>query len=192
MTFGEYFISKSLGFHGELLSESSAPAEIRAAVRRVEKELKGRYIDRLYNKFPNIQYGDVEDAFDEAIADVKKSPPSSEAAAKRAMRKNMERILGAKNKAKRDAHKKLSCVGAVKSMSGGGGFAELLKRASKVLTSRELKVISLCSQGRPVRKIAEEMGTSFPTAWRTLNAALDKLRMSHGMRPRNLDRRGRG
>jgi DNA-binding NarL/FixJ family response regulator len=190
MTFGEYLIMKAVSSQPETISESVAPAEIKRAVRKIEKELKGSYIEKLYKKFPKIQYCDVEEAFDEAMEEVKKNPPPSETSAKRAMRKRMEKILAHTNSRKRGARKSLSCVGAVKSMVGAGGtVASLIKRAEKILTNQELKVISLCSEGKPVRKIAEEIGTSFPTAWRVLNSALDKIRVSHGMRPRNLDRR---
>jgi DNA-binding NarL/FixJ family response regulator len=190
MTFGEYLIMKELSEKPETISEGAEPAEIRKAVRKIEKELKGSYIDRLYSKFPKIQYADVEEAFDEAMKEVKKGKPTSEAAAKKAIRRKMEKILSQTNARKKVAGKSLSCVGAVKAAVGTGGtVADLIKKAAKILTSQELKVISLCSEGKPVRKIAEEIGTSFPTAWRVLNSALDKIRVSHGMRPRHLDRR---
>lgn len=189
MTFGEYLILKALSGQTHTISEGSEPAEIRSAVRRIEKELKGPYIERLYKKFPKIQYGDVEEAFDEAMKEVKKSRPSSEASVKRAIRRKMEKILSQTNARKKGARKSLSCVGAVKSAAAGDTVADLIKRAARILTSQELKVISLCSEGKPVRKIADEIGTSFPTAWRVLNSALDKMRVSHGMRPRHLDRR---
>jgi len=190
MTFGEYLIMKALSESPETISEAAEPAEIRKAVRRIEKELKGSYINRLYSKFPKIQYADVEDAFDEAMKEAKKSKPPSEAAAKKTIRRKMEKILSQTNARKKSARKSLSCVGAVKAAVGAGGtVADLIKKAARILTSQELKVISLCSEGKPVRKIAEEIGTSFPTAWRALNSALDKIRVSHGMRPRHLDRR---
>ena len=102
----------------------------------------------------------------------------------------MERHLSEVNKKKKGIRKSLSCVQAVKrSLGSSQSVSEVIRRAEKSLTSQEKKVVTMCSEGKPVRKIAEEIGTSFPTAWRILNSALDKIRMSHGMRPRNLDLR---
>ncbi len=190
MTFSRYFISRRLEDLGGLLSEAADPKEFRGAVRKVERELKGSYINRLYDKFPKIQYGDVEDAFEDAVKEVKKGPPRSESATKRAIRKSMEKSLASVNRKKKDVRKSLSCVQAVKASLGSNqSVSEIIRRAEKTLTSQEKKVVIMCSEGKPVRKIAEEIGTSFPTAWRVLNSALDKIRMSHGMRPRNLDLR---
>jgi len=190
MTFGLYFLKRQMqGQPPEILSESADPKEFRKAVRKIEKELKGSYIKRLYDRFPKIQYGDVEAAFETAVKETKKGPPRSEQAAKKAIRRSMEKTLGATNNRKRAAGKSLSCVKAVKSSMGDQPFQELMRKAEKILTSQELKAVRLCSEGKPVRKMAEEMGTSFPTAWRVLNMALDKIRISNGMRSRNLDRR---
>lgn len=190
MTFALYMMKRLLEENDGLLSESSQPADFRAAVRKAEKELKGSYVKKLYDKFPKIQYSDVEEAFDDAVEEVKKGKERSESATKRAILKGMERNLSGINKKKRKAGKSLSCIKAIKSsLSNGQSISDLMKRAEKILTSQELKVVSMCSEGKPVRKIAEELGTSFPTAWRTLNSAIDKIRVSHGMRPRHLDRR---
>jgi len=171
-----------------LISEAADPKEFRGAVRKVEKELKGSYIGKLYDRFPKIQYGDVEDAFDSAVAEVKKGSPKSESSTKRAIRKSMERHLSEVNKKKKGIRKSLSCVKAVKASLGShDSVSEIIRRAEKTLTSQEKRVLTMCSEGKPVRKIAEQIGTSFPTAWRTLNSALDKIRISHGMRPRNMD-----
>lgn len=181
-------MSRQLEDLGGLLSETADPKEFRGAVRKVEKELKGSYINRLYDRFPKIQYGDVEDAFDSAVAEVKKGAPKSESATKRAIRRIMEKNLSEANKKKKGIRKSLSCVQAVKrSLGANQSVSEIIRRAEKALTSQEKKVLTMCSEGKPVRKIAEEIGTSFPTAWRVLNSALDKIRISHGMRPRNLD-----
>jgi uncharacterized protein YerC len=192
MTFGEYFILRHFDTTEETISESANAPDIKRAVRKIAKELRGSYIEKLYHKFPKIQYRDIEDAFDEAMGEVKKNPPSSEAAAKKAIRGRMEKILSVANKKNRSTGKSLSCVKAVKSVMGSGkSIKDLTRRAEKMLTSQELKVITMCSEGKPVRSIAKEIGTSFPTAWRILNSALDKIRVSHGMKPRHMDRRGR-
>lgn len=173
-----------------LLSESTQTKEFRVAARKAEKELKGSYVKKLYEKFPKIQYEDVEEAFDAAVEEVKKGKERSESATKRAILKGMERNLAGINKKKRKLGKSLSCVKAIKSsLASGHSIADIMRRAEKILTSQEMRVVSMCSEGKPVRKIAEELGTSFPTAWRTLNSAIDKIRVSHGMRPRHLDRR---
>lgn len=191
MSFALYFIARSLGEQDGLVAESVDVKEFRKATRRAEKELKGSYIKRLYDRFPRIQYRDVEDAFDSAVKEVRRGGPRSEAATKRAILKAMEKSLSGTNKRKREVGKSLSCVQAVKSsLAKGQSMADLIARAEKILTSQEIKVIGMCADGKPVRKIAGEMGTSFPTAWRTLNSALDKIRVSHGMRPRHKDRRG--
>jgi len=188
MTFGRYFMSRQLENLEGLISEAADPKEFRGAVRKVEKELKGSYIGKLYDRFPKIQYGDVEDAFDSAVAEVKKGSPKSESSTKRAIRKSMERHLSEVNKKKKGIRKSLSCVKAVKASLGShDSVSEIIRRAEKTLTSQEKRVLTMCSEGKPVRKIAEQIGTSFPTAWRTLNSALDKIRISHGMRPRNMD-----
>lgn len=188
MTFGRYFMSRQLEDLGGLISEAADPKEFRVAVRKVEKELKGSYVNRLYDKFPKIQYGDVEEAFDDAVAEVKKGSPKSEAATKKSIRKSMEKYLSEVNRKKKGIRKSLSCVQSVKkSLGSSNSVSEIIRKAEKTLTSQEKRVLTMCSDGKPVRKIAEEMGTSFPTAWRILNSALDKIRISHGMKPRNLD-----
>lgn len=193
MTFGAYFIIRETSAQASaILAESSDPKEFRRAVRKAEKELKGGYLKRLYERFPKIQYGDVEDAFDEAMAEVKKGPARSETSIRRAIRKKMEKILAEANKRKKGVKKSLSCVQSIKSaLKTGQSVQDLMKKAEKLLTNQESKVLRMCSEGKPVRKIAEEMGTSFPTAWRVLNSGLDKIRVSYGMRPRHLDIRNR-
>lgn len=192
MTFALYFMVRSLDEQRGVISESVDPKEFRSAVRKAEKELKGAYVRRLYEKFPRIQYEDVEEAFDDAVSEVKKGNARTEPATKRAILKAMEKTLAGINRKKKAVGKSLSCVKAVKaSLSNGQSMSDLMKRAQKILTSQEMKVFGMCSEGKPVRKIAEEMGTSFPTAWRVLNSALDKIRVSHGMRPRHLDRRNK-
>jgi DNA-binding CsgD family transcriptional regulator len=193
MTFGLYFMLRQMGDEPTTLSESVEKAELVRITKRFEKEIKGSYLKRLYDRFPKIQHGDVEDAFDDAVRKTRKKEYASASSAKKAIRKEMEKSLSEINKRKRSTGKSLSCVKSVKAALGDGqSMAELLRRADKILTSQEMKVVRMCSEGKPVRKIAEEIGTSFPTAWRVLNSALDKIRVSHGMKPRHLDRRGKG
>jgi DNA-binding CsgD family transcriptional regulator len=192
MTFGLYFILRQTGEEPSTLSESVEKAELVKITKRVEKEIKGSYLKRLYDRFPRVQHGDVEDAFDDAVRKTRKKEYASASSAKKAIRKEMEKSLSEINKRKRATGKSLSCVKSVKAALGDGqSMAELIRRADKILTAQEMKVVRMCSEGKPVRKIAEEIGTSFPTAWRILNSALDKIRVSYGMKPRHLDRRGR-
>jgi DNA-binding CsgD family transcriptional regulator len=192
MTFGLYFMLRQMGEEPAALSESVEKAELVKITKRVEKEIKGSYLKRLYDRFPRVQHGDVEDAFDDAVRKTRKKEYASASSAKKAIRKEMEKSLSEINKRKRATGKSLSCVKSVKAALGDGqSMAELIRRADKILTAQEMKVVRMCSEGKPVRKIAEEIGTSFPTAWRILNSALDKIRVSYGMKPRHLDRRGR-
>jgi DNA-binding NarL/FixJ family response regulator len=193
MTFGLYFMLRQMEGEPSTLSESVEKAELVKITRRVEKEIKGSYLKRLYDRFPRVQHGDVEDAFDDAVRKTRKKEYASASSAKKAIRKEMEKSLSEINKRKRATGKSLSCVKSVKAALGDGqSMAELIRRADKILTAQEMKVVRMCSEGKPVRKIAEEIGTSFPTAWRVLNSALDKIRVSYGMKPRHLDRRGKG
>lgn len=193
MTFGLYFISRQLeDGEAQTISEAVSAGEFFKVTKKVEREIKGSYLKKLYDMFPRIQLGDIEDAFDDAVKQVKKRNLGSAGAVKRAVRKEMEKNLSGINKKKKGVGKSLSCIKAIKSsLADGQSVADLMRRAEKILTSQEMRVLKMCSDGKPVRKIAEEIGTSFPTAWRTLNSALDKMRVSHGMRPRHLDRRGK-
>jgi DNA-binding NarL/FixJ family response regulator len=192
MTFGLYFMLRQTGDEPATLSESVEKAELVKITRRVEREIKGSYLKRLYDRFPRVQHGDVEAAFDDAVRKTRKKEYASASSAKKAIRKEMEKSLSEINRRKRVAGKSLSCVKSVKAALGDGqSMEELIRRADKILTAQEMKVVRMCSEGKPVRKIAEEIGTSFPTAWRVLNSALDKIRVSYGMKPRHLDRRGR-
>jgi DNA-binding NarL/FixJ family response regulator len=192
MTFGLYFMLRQMGDEPATLAESVEKAELVKITRRVEREIKGSYLKRLYDRFPRVQHGDVEAAFDDAVRKTRKKEYASASSAKKAIRKEMEKSLSEINRMKRATGKSLSCVKSVKAALGDGqSMEELIRRADKILTAQEMKVVRMCSEGKPVRKIAEEIGTSFPTAWRVLNSALDKIRVSYGMKPRHLDRRGR-
>jgi len=193
MTFGLYFILRQLEEEPALtISESASTEEAKRAVRRVEKDLRGSYLKKLYNRFPNVQKVDIDDAFRQAKRKFVKSDSDSDSSIKRKIVREMEKRLSKVNKSKRDASKNLSCVKAIKS-SLGKGTSEVTKRAERILTGREMKAFQMCSEGKPVRKMASDLNVSFPTAWRMLNSAIDKIRISYGMKPRHLDiRKGKG
>ena len=162
--FAQYFLRRELA-DNQVISESV-------------DHLKEKHVSHFYEKYPNVQYEDVEDAFDEAKEKNGKQ-----------IKKEMEKILSGLNKKKRGIKKNLSCVKAIKAVADGESLSSLIKRASKTLTSQERKVVSMCSQGKSVRNIGKELNMSAATAWRVLNSAIDKIRMSHGMRSRHMDRR---
>ena len=192
MTFSLYFMMRHLDEGDATISESTESFEFRKVSRADRKELKELCVNKLHKKFPKAQCKDIEDAFDDAVEQVRKSGVESAPSMKKFILRRMEKAISEAGKKKRLANKTLSCVRSVKSsLYRGQSIEDLMSRAEKILTGREMKVIRMCSEGKSVRKIAEEIGTSFPTAWRTLNSALDKIRVSHGIRPRNLDRRGR-
>jgi len=192
MTFSLYFMMRRLKDGEGVISESAEPFDFRKASRAARKELKGPCMKKLHQKFPKAQRKDIEDAFDDAVEQVRKSGASSFYSMKKAILRRMEEAISEGGKKRKVASKTLSCVQAVKSsLSRGQSIEDMMSRAEKILTGREMKVVKMCSEGKPGRKIAKEIGTSFPTAWRTLNSALDKIRVSHGIRPRNLDRRGK-
>jgi len=162
--FAQYFLRRELA-DNQVMSEAV-------------DHLKEKHVSHFYEKFPNVQYEDVEDAFDEAKEKNGKQ-----------IKKEMENILSGLNKKKKGIKKNLSCVKAIKSVADGESLSSLIKRASKTLTSQEKKVVTMCSQGKSVRHIGKELDMSSATAWRVLNSAIDKIRMSHGMRSRHMDRR---
>lgn len=170
-TFSHYFLMKELhGIEEAVILESSAT-----------ETMKEKYVAHFYEKFPKIQYDDVEDAFEEAKASAKDQ---------KNIKKEMERILSDLNKKKKGIKKNLSCVKVIKSAMGDESpVSSLIKRAHRILTSQERKVLSMCSQGKSVRVIGKELEMSPVTAWRVLNSAIDKIRVSHGMRSRHMDRR---
>lgn len=192
MTFSLYFMKRQLEGVDGIISESIEPFDFRKSYRGVRKKLKNSCVEKLHKKFPKAQRRDIEDAFEDAAKQARKSGGATEDSVKKSILRSMEKTISAAGKKNRLANKSLSCVQAVKSsLARGQSIDDLMDRAEKILTGREMKVVKMCSEGKPVRKIAEEIGTSFPTAWRTLNSAIDKIRVSHGIRPRNLDRRGR-
>lgn len=193
-TFAEYFIEKELSSDLDILHESAQAAgdfNLRSFTKSTSA-LKSQYVSSFEIKYPNAQIKDIEEAFDESLEKTSKSKPESASAFKRSLKKHMDSTLS-KHKTKRnEAKKNLSCISAIKSVSAVGEYenkpiAELMKKALGTLTSKEKRVMELCSQGKSVRGIGSEMGVSFPTAWRILNSAVDKIRVFHGIRPRHKD-----
>ena len=123
----------------------------------------------------------------DALSDVRKAKPSDKESAERVFKKKLKSHLSKASGRKRGARKNLSCVKSIK--VSGEELKSLLRRADKILSSNERKVLELCSKGESVRSIGPNMGMSFATAWRTLNSAIDKIRISHGMKSRHMDRR---
>lgn len=184
--FGHYYISRLLHEKEEEFFSESFESTARIT-KSTESKLKSLMIKSIYEKFPRIQKMDVDKAFDNAVKAAKKKGHETLHSAKRAIRRQVEKELADINKKRRGARDSLSCVASVKSaLKKNQPMEELIARAERILTGNELKVIRMCVEGKTVRKIAEEMGTSFPTAWRILNSGLDKMRVSNGMRPRHM------
>lgn len=183
-----YFLERALSE-----SEASFISESFVSPASVADKEKNKLLSRYYEKYANVQYEDVEDAFGDAVKEMLEKKPKTEPAVKKTLARSMERILSGINKKKRGVGKNLSCVKAIKSSlpdkEGKKPISELMKRAEKILTNKEMKILRMCSEGKSVRVIGSEMEISYPTAWRLLNSAIDKIRMSHGMRPRHMDRR---
>jgi ATP/maltotriose-dependent transcriptional regulator MalT len=193
-SFALYFLEKRLSEETDLiLSESTNLDELYAkgilkgrkkALKSFLDELKLKYINTFYEKFPKVQYEDIEDAFHDAIKKITEEKPKTDQAIEKIFKNTMTKSLSEVSKKKKDIRKNLSCVKVIKSTKSSIG--ELMRRAEKILTSREKKIIELCAEGKNVREIGKKLKISAVTAWRSLNSGLDKLRLSHGMRSRKL------
>lgn len=184
--FSMYYMRRRLeGLGDEVLSEGVEAFDHRAFVRKNKsKSALDRHVRKFSDGHPSLQRCDVEDAVLAALKEVSKKKPSTEESAKRLFGKQVKSLLG---KVRRAPSKNLSCLKAIKSSKSD--LERMVSRAGKILTSNERRALDLCSDGHPVRKIGEMMGVSFPTAWRILNSAIDKVRISHGMKSRHKDRR---
>lgn len=191
-SFARYFLEKELVVEESSLCESTQiQFVISKFIKNTAKNLKDKYVSSFEQKYPNIQGKDIEEAFEEALGVIKKSKPKTESLAKKMLRKQMHQSLS-DCRGKKDVKKNLSCIGVIKSSFGSGvddkrPVIELMKKANGTLTAKEKKVMELCTQGKSVRTIGLEMNMSFPTAWRVLNSAIDKVRIFHGMRSRHKD-----
>ena len=151
-------------------------------------KLKEKYTKHFYEKFPKAQYDDVEEAIRSSIEKTLDGDHVSSYSAGKFFKRSVHDSLSGLHAKKRKAKKNLSCVKVLKSLGSESSLSSLMKRAEKILTSQERKIIGMCSQGKSVRAIGYELGISSATAWRSLNDGLDKIRLSHGIRPRKLGR----
>jgi DNA-binding CsgD family transcriptional regulator len=189
-TFAQYFIENQLKEPSGLISESVLEAEELTRKSTLERHMRQKHLENFIERFPDIQHEDMENAFRDAVKKVLREKPDSQKSAEKIFKKTMEESLSDAQKNKRNIKKNLSCLKLIKS-SAEGSIASIMKRAERILTGKERKILDMCSKGKSVRAIAHETGMSHPTAWRTLNSAIDKMRMSHGMRPRHKDVRKR-
>lgn len=185
-TFALYFLERQLSTDGVISESTSVETLDSKDLKKLLKKASKSHRPHFGSKYPDLQTSDINDALEEAAKETKKAKPSTEKTAKRMFKKKADRILSGMKGRKKEIKKNLSCVKALK-MPSDKPISHLAKRAESMLTSQERKVLELCSQGRSVRSIGEEIGKSFPTAWRILNSAIDKIRMSHGMGSRHKD-----
>lgn len=185
-SFALYFMERQLA-EDEVISESiSADTLDSKSLRRLLKRFVRDNKSHFDSKYPNLLKSDIEEAMEEAAKEVRKEKPSSEKSAKRMFKKKTQQILSGNKTRKKEIKKSLSCVKALK-LPSDKPISHLARKAEGMLTAQERKVLELCSQGKSVRSIGQEIGKSFPTAWRVLNSAIDKIRMSHGMGSRHKD-----
>jgi len=182
--FSVYYMRRMLEEDG-VLSESSDVFDAGSFVRKNRKKSSVEaHVRKFSEKYPSVQRCEVEDVVLKALKEVSKKKPGTEAAAKRLLKKQADSMLA---KIKKASGKNLSCLKAIKSSSSD--LEGMIAKAGRILTANERKALDMCSKGSSVRKIGELMGLSFPTAWRILNLAIDKVRISHGMKSRHMDRR---
>lgn len=189
-SFLNYYISRMLE-PSEVLSEASGDFDVAGFVRRNGSgSLFRNQVAKFHDRHPSFQRYEVEKAVRGALKEVGKKRPDGPGAAKRMLAKSVKSILDSVKGGRKDARKSLSCIKSIKGLASSGRDLEsLINRAGSILTANERRSLELCSKGRSVREMGSEMGVSFPTAWRVLNSALDKLRISHGMKSRHMDKR---
>lgn len=193
MEFSSYYLLRSLEDSlPELVSESAgSDFDIKNFVRenRKSKTFKRHVLD-FSGRHPQARNCDVEESVARALSDLAKKNPSGKSSAKRLFKKQVDDHLSQISKKSKDAKKKLSCLKSIKSFSSKGmDMEEIIGRAKSILTGKERMSLELCSSGHSVREMALIMKVSFPTAWRILNRAIDKVRVSHGMKSRHKDKR---
>jgi len=156
------------------------------ALNSLLEQLKNKYLKTFYKKFPRVQYEDIEEAFKETVDKIIKEKIKSEKKIESVFKKIMLQNLSNLSAKKRNIRKNLSCVKVIKSSVGLDRMSEIMRRVEKILTPQEKQVIDLCVKGKSVRSIGKELNLSPVTAWRSLNSAIDKIRLSHGMKSRKL------
>jgi DNA-binding CsgD family transcriptional regulator len=189
--FSKYYLSRVLAdlSDPDMISESvSQDFDYRSFVRDGKKKSSvAREVRRAAARYPSAQHCDIEDSVMEALKEVSRRKPSTEASAKRIFKKHLASLISGAGRRAKGARKNLSCIKSIK--VSGAEMQSLLGRAGKILTPNEKKILEMCVEGKSVRDIGSKMGMSFPTAWRILNSAVDKIRISHGMKSRHKDRR---
>lgn len=191
MQFSRYYLIRSLeGSSSETINESSG-FDVRKFVRDSRKGPSfKKHVDYFSKKHPHARNCDLEDSILTALSEISKKKPADERTAKRILQRKVKDSLSEILKKGKDSRKNLSCLKSIKSFSSKGmDLDDIIGRAKGILTGKEKKVLEMCAEGKSVRQIASDMKTSFPTVWRTLNRALDKLRVSSGMKGRYMDRR---
>jgi DNA-binding CsgD family transcriptional regulator len=185
-SFALYFLERQLEDRN-LISESTVQDQLDTkSLKRFLKKTSSKHKSHFASKYPDVQTNDIVDAMEEAAKETRKQKPDSEQSAKKIFKKKTNEILSGSKRRKKKMKKELSCVKALK-MPSDKPIAHLTKRAEGMLTDQERKVLALCSTGKSVREIGQDIGKSFPTAWRILNSAIDKVRISHGMGSRHKD-----
>lgn len=194
-----YFLEKQLeDLAGKTILSESKTADLddlyvkgvlkgrKKALNSLLDELKKKYLKMFYRKFPKVQYEDIEEAFHETANKIINEKPKSEKKIENIFKKLMIQNLSDLSCRKRKVRKNLSCMKAIKSSLGSDQLGVLMRRVEKLLTSQEKSILNLCVQGKPVRTIGKELNISGATAWRSLNSAIDKIRLSHGIKSRKL------
>ena len=184
--FSMYYMKRSLeDSEDSVLSESSESFDFRTFVRAKRKRTEfAKQVRKFSKKHPSLQNCDVEDAVLKGLREVSKRKPTTKSKAVSILNKAVSSSLSGLSKKSKNG---LSCLKLIK--KSGSELEGMVSRAGRILTANERRVLDLCSQGNSVRKIGEMMEISFPTAWRILNSAIDKVRISHGMKSRHKDRR---
>lgn len=199
MEFSAYYVYRNLedmldevGSEAGLVSESASQTfEVKSFVADNRKgPAMEKHVKYFSLKYPTVRSCDVEDSLSEALAKLSKDNPRDAKSAIKTLRKYVDGILSEVKKKGKDVKKNVSCLKSIKSFSSKGvDLNSVIGKARGLLTSNEKIALELCSSGHSVREMGSIMKISFPTAWRTLNKALDKVRISHGMRSRHRDKR---
>jgi len=194
MDFSMYYLKRSLEelLDAEILSESVGhDFDVREFVKNSKKNsVMEKYVLDFSLKHPSVRRCDVEDSIHEALSKLVRDKPAGSKEALRMLRTRVDELLSEVKKKGKDVKKKMSCLKSVKSFSSKGvDLGSIIGKARGILTSNEKTALELCSSGHSVREMGLIMKMSFPTAWRTLNKALDKVRISHGMKSRHRDKR---
>jgi predicted DNA-binding protein (UPF0251 family) len=193
MEFSTYYVLRNLedSLPEDLLRESvDAGYAARFSKETRKKSSMLKLVNDYARKYPKVRRCDVEDAILDSLTQIIKRKPSDSSSAKRMLKKQINSFLSEISKKGKAAKRSLSCIRSIKSFSVKGmNIDEIIGKAKGILTANEKMALDLCSGGHSVRQMALIMKVSFATAWRILNRALDKVRISHGMKSRNRDRR---